>query len=52
MAGKLVSLQNNLLLARVSGAGKVMQLRAILSIDQNTGAVTGTLRGTPIGGGR
>lgn len=53
LAGKVLSLNGNQFVARVSDrAGKVMQLRADLSIDQNTGAVAGTLSGTPIGAGR
>jgi methionine sulfoxide reductase heme-binding subunit len=53
LGGKVSSLQGNQFAARVSdAAGKSMELRADLSIDQNTGAVTGTLRGTPAGGGR
>lgn len=51
--GKVLSLNGNQIVARVSDAsGSVMQLRASLSVDQNTGTVTGTLRGTPIGGRR
>jgi DMSO/TMAO reductase YedYZ heme-binding membrane subunit len=53
LGGKVVSLQGNAFVARVSDvAGKAMELRGDLAIDQNTGAVTGTLRGTPIGGRR
>jgi DMSO/TMAO reductase YedYZ heme-binding membrane subunit len=49
LGGKVVSLQNNDFTARVSDAGgTTMELRGVLSIDQNTGAVTGTLRGTSI----
>jgi DMSO/TMAO reductase YedYZ heme-binding membrane subunit len=52
MGGKVVSLQGDRFLARVSDvSGSVVDLQANLSIDQNTGAVTGTLTGHPIGGG-
>jgi DMSO/TMAO reductase YedYZ heme-binding membrane subunit len=52
LGGKIVSLQGNQLEARVSDvAGRAMELHAVLAIDQNTGGVTGTLRGTPVGGG-
>jgi methionine sulfoxide reductase heme-binding subunit len=51
MAGKVVSLQGDSFLARATDAsGSVVDLRANLSIDQNTGAVTGTLTGTPLAG--
>ncbi len=50
--GRIVSLQGQQLVARVSDAsGTVMDLRANFQIDQNTGAVTGTLTGVPLGGG-
>ncbi len=53
LAGKVVSLEGDRLVARVSdSAGSVVDLRAGLAIDQNTGNVTGTLTGTPVGGGR
>jgi DMSO/TMAO reductase YedYZ heme-binding membrane subunit len=53
LGGKVVSLQGDQFVARVSdAAGAVMQLRASLSIDQSTGAVTGTLAGTPIAAAR
>lgn len=51
-AGKIVSLQGTDMVARVTdAAGATMQLRANLSIDQNSGAVTGTLSGSPEGSG-
>ncbi|MBV8431287.1 MAG: ferric reductase-like transmembrane domain-containing protein [Solirubrobacterales bacterium] len=50
LAGKIVSLQGDQLVARVSSyTGAQMQLQASLSVDQNSGQVTGTLRGTPDG---
>lgn len=52
LAGRIVSLDNNRILARVSDTtGHAEQLRVNLSIDENSGAVTGTLNGTPLGGG-
>lgn len=52
LGGKLLSLAGNKFVARVSDyKGKTMELRAVLSINQDTGAVTGTLSGTPVGGG-
>lgn len=51
LGGKVLSLDGNRFVARVSDVrGRAMELRADLSIDQNSGAVTGTLRGTPVGG--
>ncbi len=53
MGGKILSLQGDRFVARVSDAsGSVVDMQANLSIDQNTGAVTGTLTGNPTGGGR
>lgn len=50
LGGKVLSLRGNDIVAQVTDAfGKSMELRTILAIDQNTGAVTGTLRGTPLG---
>jgi sulfoxide reductase heme-binding subunit YedZ len=50
LAGKVVSLLGNRFVARVSGtSGSVVELRANLSIDETSGAVSGTVRGTPIG---
>jgi sulfoxide reductase heme-binding subunit YedZ len=52
MAGKILSLQGDQFLARVSDAsGAVVDLNANLSIDSNTNTVTGTLTGRPLGGG-
>jgi DMSO/TMAO reductase YedYZ heme-binding membrane subunit len=52
MAGKVLSLQGDSILARVSdSSGSAMNLHANLAINQDTGAVTGTLTGTPAGGG-
>jgi len=52
MAGKILSLEGDQFLARVSDAsGSVVDLRANLNIDQNTNAVTGAMTGSPIGGG-
>jgi DMSO/TMAO reductase YedYZ heme-binding membrane subunit len=51
LAGKIVSLTGTNFLARVTDAsGSVVDLRAVMTIDGNTGAVTGTLSGTPVGG--
>ncbi len=53
LAGKVTSLQGNRIVARASdAAGLTMQLRITLSIDQSSGAVTGTLSGTPLRSGR
>jgi DMSO/TMAO reductase YedYZ heme-binding membrane subunit len=53
LAGRIISLQDDRILARVSDtSGHTMQLRAALSINQDDGGVTGTLSGTPVGGGR
>jgi hypothetical protein len=50
--GRIVSLQGQQFVARVSDAsGSVLSLSASLNIDQNTGAVTGTLSGSRIRGG-
>jgi sulfoxide reductase heme-binding subunit YedZ len=52
LAGKIVSLQGQQFLAHVTGAsGTQLDLRASLNIDQQTGAVTGSLSATPVGGG-
>jgi DMSO/TMAO reductase YedYZ heme-binding membrane subunit len=50
LSGKVTSLLGNRIEARVSDtSGSVVDLHANLSIDQNSGAVSGTLSGTPIG---
>jgi len=52
-AGKVLSLQGGQLVASVTDAfGATLRLEGSLSIDQNTGAVSGTLAGTPQGGGQ
>jgi sulfoxide reductase heme-binding subunit YedZ len=51
MVGKLVSLQGNQFEARVSDtSGSVVDLRASLTIDQNTGDVSGTMTGDLVNG--
>jgi methionine sulfoxide reductase heme-binding subunit len=51
MTGRVLSLQGNQLDARVTDAsGSVVNLHVNLSIDQNSGAVTGSVTGTPAGG--
>jgi hypothetical protein len=51
MVGRIVSLQGNQFAARVSDAsGSVIDLRASLTIDQNTGAVKGTMTSRPVAG--
>lgn len=53
LSGKVVSLLGNRIVARVSDtSGSVVELHANVSIDQNSGAVSGTLSGTPIGARR
>jgi methionine sulfoxide reductase heme-binding subunit len=53
LGGTVLSLRGDDVVARVTDAyGTSMKLEASLSIDQNTGAVTGTLRGTPLGTSR
>ena len=48
MQGRILSLQGQQFVARVSdSAGSVLDLRANLNIDSQTGAVTGTLSGSP-----
>jgi hypothetical protein len=48
MAGDVVSLQGDSFRARVTDqSGTVVDLHANLNIDQNSGAVTGTLTGRP-----
>lgn len=50
--GRIVSLQGQQIVARVSDAsGTVIDLHANLQIDQNSGAVSGTLLGSGPGGG-
>ena len=49
MVGKVVSLQGDHFEAKVSDAsGSVIDLRARLTIDQNTGDVSGTMTGDPV----
>lgn len=49
MAGQVTSLQGDRFQAHVSDqSGTVMNLHANLSIDQNTGAISGTLDGQPV----
>jgi sulfoxide reductase heme-binding subunit YedZ len=53
MVGKILSLNGDRFVARVSDAsGSVVELHASLNIDGNTGAVSGTLSGSPVGGGQ
>ena len=53
LAGKILSLQGDQFVAKVTDAyGTSMQLHANLAIDQNTGQVTGTVSGSPVGSGR
>jgi methionine sulfoxide reductase heme-binding subunit len=47
LQGQIVSLQGQQFTARVSAGGTVLNLRANLNIDGQTGAVTGTLSGAP-----
>jgi DMSO/TMAO reductase YedYZ heme-binding membrane subunit len=50
LGGKVVALQGGSIVSRVSDVtGRVVELRANVSIDQSSGAVTGTLLGTPLG---
>jgi hypothetical protein len=50
LSGKVTSLEGNRIEARVSDtSGSIVDLHANLSIDQTSGAVSGTLSGTPIG---
>jgi len=52
LGGKVTSLQGSTIIATVRDTtGTVVNLRAGLSIDQSNGNVTGTLTGTPVGGG-
>jgi sulfoxide reductase heme-binding subunit YedZ len=51
MEGRIVSLEGQQFVARVTGAGSALELHANLSIDQSSGAVTGTLSGTRSRGG-
>ena len=51
LGGKIVSLNGNSMQARVADvSGTVVDLRINVSIDQNTGSVSGTVAGTPLGG--
>jgi hypothetical protein len=53
LAGKIVSLQGDTFLARVSdSSGTVVQLHATLVINANTNGVSGTVAGTPLAGGK
>ncbi|HEY6397571.1 MAG TPA: ferric reductase-like transmembrane domain-containing protein [Solirubrobacteraceae bacterium] len=50
--GRIVSLRGQRVVARVrDSSGSVLNLQANLNINQTTGAVTGTLSGSPVGGG-
>ena len=47
LEGRITSLQGNQFVARVTnGSGSSYELHATVSIDSNTGEVTGTLSGT------
>jgi hypothetical protein len=51
LGGKVTSLTGSNIVARVKDtSGTAVDLHANLSIDQNSGAVTGTLTGTPVPG--
>jgi sulfoxide reductase heme-binding subunit YedZ len=53
LVGRILSLSGTRFVARVSDtSGSVIDVNANLTIDGNTGAVTGTLSGSPIGGGK
>jgi hypothetical protein len=53
LGGKVTSLSGNNIVARVSDvSGTVVDLQINLSIDQSSGAVTGTMTGRPVGGTR
>jgi hypothetical protein len=53
MQGQILSLKGQRFVARVhDDSGAVVDLRAALNIDGQTGAVTGTLSATPVVGGR
>lgn len=53
MQGRVFSLQGDQFLARVAdGSGSVLELRANLNVDNQTGHVTGTLSAIPGSGGR
>ena len=53
LQGQIVSLQGTHFVANLSdSAGRRVSLQATVNIDQQTNAVTGTMSGTPAGGGR
>jgi hypothetical protein len=53
LGGKVTSLSGDNIRARVSDvSGAAVDLQVNLSIDQSTGAVSGNVTGTPVGGGR
>ena len=49
--GRIVNLQGQQFLARVTGSGSTLNLRANLSIDPQSSAVTGTMSASAAGGG-
>ena len=52
LQGRILSLQGQQFVARVhDDSGSVVDLRANLNIDGQSGAVTGTLSATPVIGG-
>jgi DMSO/TMAO reductase YedYZ heme-binding membrane subunit len=51
MVGRVLSLTGDTFVARVTDAsGAVVDLRVNLTIDQNSGAISGTMIGAPVGG--
>ena len=49
LQGRIVSLQGQQFVARVAdGSGSVLDLRADLDVDSNSGVVSGTLTGSPV----
>ena len=49
LQGRIVSLQGHQFVARVAdGSGSVLDLRADLDVDSNSGVVSGTLTGSPV----
>jgi sulfoxide reductase heme-binding subunit YedZ len=51
LQGRITSLEGTNLVARVNGAGTVLDLHVQLQIDNSSNSVTGSVSGSPAGGG-